>query len=267
MQVNTKNLAIQLISTDFDGTFFAEFESPPVPWELQALMADLQRQGAKWAINTGRDMSSLMEALGRAGLEIEPDYLVLVEREIHIRDESRFHAHADWNSACQLDQAMVFEHVKRDLPKLREWINSRFRAILYDDAYSPLCLIAHSNGDMDQIHAFLEAYCRTVPHLALVRNDVYARFSHDGYNKGTALAELTRGLGLTAANVFAVGDHLNDLPMLQPRYAHFIAAPANAVPAVKTAVQSLGGFVSAQPHGWGVADAMKHYLEAGSRRS
>ena len=63
---------IKLISTDFDGTLFAEFENPPIPQVLQDLIADLQRNGAKWVINTGRDMSSLMEALGRAGIAIEP---------------------------------------------------------------------------------------------------------------------------------------------------------------------------------------------------
>ena len=46
----------------------------------------------------------------------------------------------------------------------------------------------------------------------MVRNDVYARFSHAAYNKGTALAELTRRLGLHSRTVFAAGDHLNDLP-------------------------------------------------------
>ncbi len=115
---------------------------------------------------------------------------------------------------------------------------------------------------MDQIHAFLEAYCRTVPDLAMVRNDVYARFSHIGYNKGTALGELTRRLQLTAADVFAIGDHLNDLPMLAPQYARFVAAPANAVGAVKLAVRAQGGYVSAEPHGRGVAEAIKYYLAA-----
>jgi len=257
-------LPIKLISTDFDGTFFAEFESPPIPAELQALIDNLQQQGAKWAINTGRDMSSLMETLGRTGIDIEPDYLVLVEREIHIREESRFIPDAEWNNACRSAQADVFARVKGDLPRLQDWINSRFRAVIYDDVYSPLCLIAHNNGDMDQIHAYLQAYCRTVPHLAIVRNDVYARFSHEAYNKGTALADLTRRLQLTAADVFAIGDHLNDLPMLLPQYARFIAAPANAVGAVKLAVRTHGGYISAQPHGRGVAEAIKHYLDPGA---
>src|SRR5512143_2506560 len=98
--VTFMNLPIQLISTDFDGTIFAEFENPPVPRELEELIADLQSRGAKWVINTGRDMSSLMEALARARISIQPDYLVLVEREIHVRDGVRYVGLPDWNSSC-----------------------------------------------------------------------------------------------------------------------------------------------------------------------
>jgi len=52
------SLPIKLISTDFDGTLFAEFENPPIPERLITLIGDLQARGAKWIINTGRDMSS-----------------------------------------------------------------------------------------------------------------------------------------------------------------------------------------------------------------
>jgi hydroxymethylpyrimidine pyrophosphatase-like HAD family hydrolase len=255
------NLPIKLISTDFDGTLFAEFENPPIPRELGDLIGDLQARGAKWAINTGRDMSSLMEALGRSGARIEPDYLILVEREIHRHHESQYLPLEEWNRACTRDHARVFEHVVRDLPRIVAWINSRFHAIIYEDPYSPFCLIAGNNTDMDAIHQFLEEYCRTVPHLSVVRNDVYARFSHEGYNKGTALAEVTRRLGLTPNDVFAAGDHLNDLPMLKCEFARFLAAPQNAVGAVKAALRDQNGYISPHSHGRGVADAIKHYLD------
>src|SRR6266481_3002440 len=81
---------IKLISTDFDGTIFAEFENPPISRGLQDLIGALQDQGAKWVINTGRDMTSLMESLARAQIPIEPDALVLVEREIHWHQDSRY---------------------------------------------------------------------------------------------------------------------------------------------------------------------------------
>src|SRR5438093_6310762 len=198
-------LPIKLISTDFDGTIFAEFENPPIPGELQELLADLQSRGAKWVINTGRDMSSLMEALGRSGISVEPDFLVLVEREIHLHQDSCYIGLEQWNSECARAHAEIFARVQRDLPAIVEWINARFHARIYEDAYSPFCLIAGNNGDADVIHDFLSEYSRGIPHLTVVRNDVYARFSHAAYNKGTALAELTRRLGLSNADVFAIG--------------------------------------------------------------
>jgi HAD superfamily hydrolase (TIGR01484 family) len=251
---------IKLISTDFDGTLFAEFENPPIPEKLQRLIADLQGQGAKWVINTGRDMSSLMEALGRAGISVEPDYLVLVEREIHFHQDSQYIALEEWNAGCTKAHAEIFARVHADLPRIVAWVNERFHARIYEDPYSPFCLIAGNNKDADVIHEYLEEYCRTIPHLTVVRNDVYARFSHEAYNKGTALAELTRRLGLGSRNVFAAGDHLNDLPMLSNKHAHWLAAPSNAVEAVKEAVRKQKGYVSELSHGEGVADAIQYYL-------
>src|SRR5882757_11102186 len=109
---------IKILSTDFDGTMFAEFEDPPIPDELEKLIGELQAQGAKWVINTGRDMSSLMEALARAGISIEPDYLVLVEREIHLHKESQYVGLEEWNLACSLSHAEVFGRVQADLPQI-----------------------------------------------------------------------------------------------------------------------------------------------------
>jgi hydroxymethylpyrimidine pyrophosphatase-like HAD family hydrolase len=256
-------LPIKLLSTDFDGTLFAEFENPPIPRVLEELIGELQGRGAKWVINTGRDMSSLMETLGRAGISIEPDYLVLVEREIHLHRDSQYIGLEEWNAACTRTHADLFARIMPDLPQLVGWINARFHARIYEDPYSPLCLIAGNHGDMDEIHAYLTEYCEGVPHLTVVRNDVYARFSHAAYNKGTALAELTRRLGLAPEQVFAAGDHLNDLPMLARQYASFLAAPANAVAQVQAAVRDQRGYVSARTHGHGVAEAIKYYLEPG----
>lgn len=254
-------LPIKLISTDFDGTLFAEFENPPIPKHLLELIGSLQGQGAKWVINTGREMSSLMESLARAGISLQPDYLVLVEREIHSHHDSQYVGLHEWNSVCTRMHAELFALIGPALPPIVAWINERFQASIYEDAYSPLCLIARDNDQMDAMHAYLEDFCRTVPNLTVVRNDVYARFSHQAFNKGSALGEIARRLGVGATEVFAVGDHLNDLSMLSKRYAGFLAAPANAIPVVKKTVQQAGGYVSLRAHGHGVADAIKFYLE------
>ncbi len=250
-------LPIKLISTDFDGTLFAEFENPPIPEELLTLIGDLQSRGAKWVINTGREMASLMEALGRAHIPIQPDYLILVEREIYFHDGVRYAGLEEWNSECARLHAELFARVRPDLPRLTGWVNARFKATVYQDPYSPFCLLADNNGDADAIHRFLDDYARTIPNLAVVRNDIYARFCHSAYNKGTALAELARRLKVNAEHIFAAGDHLNDLPMLNRDHARYLAAPANAVEAVKKAVRNQNGFVSKFPCGKGVAEALK----------
>lgn len=250
-------LPIQLISTDFDGTLHADHEQPPVPVRLQELIGDLQRRGAKWVINTGRDLSSLMEGLGRARLSIQPDWLVTVEREIHFREGSRFFPLQPWNGDCERAHRELFKAVDKDLPRLFKWVNSHFRASVYSDTYSPFCLIAGTNADADDIEAHLKDYCESMPNLTVVRNDVYARFSHTAYSKGTALAEITRQLGLTRECVFAAGDHFNDLPMLLDEHARWVVAPANAIQPVKDAVLREGGYVSDRPCGHGVADGLE----------
>lgn len=257
---NPMTSPIKILSTDFDGTLHSEHEDPPVPVHLQKWIARLQASGVKWVINTGRDLSALMEGIGRAELSILPDYVVVVEREIYRHHESRFLADEDWNQRCTKDHEALFASIRADLPRLVDWVEERFNATVYSDPYSPFCLIAGHNHDADAILAHLEDYSLGVPNLTVVRNDVYARFSHRAYNKGTALAEIARQLDVGPEHILAAGDHLNDLPMLSREHAHRLIAPANAVPIVKEVVRNLGGYVSDLPWGHGVAQGLECLL-------
>ena len=252
-------LPIQLISTDFDGTLHAEFENPPVPVRLERNLAALQKQGAKWIINTGRDLSSLLETLARARLSIWPDYLGLVEREIYVREGHEYHPLAGWNSSCNTAHTALFAQMRPDVRRLTDWIEARFQATIYEDPFSPLCMIASSNAEADQILVYLEDYCSGVANLTVVRNDIYARFSHSSYNKGTVVGEVARRLGIAREAIFAAGDHLNDIPMLDGVYAGMVAAPQNAIPAVKALIEKVGGYQSDQPWGHGIASALEHF--------
>lgn len=254
-------MALRLISTDFDGTLFAEFEKPPVPERLVRLLAYFQRQGAKWVINTGRDLSSLLETLGRAQLPVQPDFLVLVEREIYVHDGARYLPDPDWNGACRDAHDVLFARVQPDLPELVRWISARQPAAVYDDPFSPLCVITKTVADADDISLHLEDYAKTVPDLSVVRNDIYLRFSHAAYDKGRCLAEIARRLGIGAAEIVAAGDHYNDLPKLRRDIAQHLIAPANAIPEVKAQVVGHGGYVSAQPCGHGVAAGLEFLLD------
>lgn len=253
-------LPIKLISTDFDGTLHAEHEDPPVPRDLQMMIAGMQSRGAKWVINTGRDLSSLLETLGRARLRITPDYVVVVEREIYSHQEAQFVQMPEWNDRCRAMHAELFARVRQDVKRLTQWVNRYSRAMVYEDSFSPFCIIAEHNDAMDAIQEMMEAYAAEVPGLATVRNDVYARFSHVAFNKGTALAELGRLLGVSAEETLAAGDHYNDESMLSGLYAKCVVCPDNAIPPIKELVRRQNGYVSHQPWGHGVARGLEHYL-------
>ena len=154
----------------------------------------------------------------------------------------------------------VQQRLAAEAPRLRQWVGERFRAALYHDEWSPFCMIARSNAEADTVQEHFAKFCRRFPQVAFVRNDVYARLSHVDYNKGTALAEIARQLGITADHVLAAGDHLNDLPMLSRQFARWLVAPANAVPQVKAQVVAQEGYVSHQPFGHGVARGIELVL-------
>jgi len=247
---------LRLISTDFDGTIHSDTEVPGIPLSLQRRLVDLQAAGVRWVINTGRDRASLAATLAEVSMAARPDFLVLVEREVYVREERGFVPLGGWNRRCDEDHQQVFERVRVDLDGLTAWIRSRFDATVYSDPWSPLCLMARTNRDADAVMVRLEEYCAGVPDLAVMRNDVYARFCHRAYHKGSALAEIGRHLGVGPAEILAAGDQLNDLPMLVPEVARWLVAPANAIEPVKAAVRRAGGHVSGRPAGHGVEEAL-----------
>jgi len=252
---------IQLISTDFDGTLHSDFGFAPIPEKTLQMIDRLQQQGVKWVINTGRDMPSLMEGLYRSGVKMMPDALVLVEREVHVFKNSAFESVETWNNACYEDHQQVFRKLRSDIPRLTSWVQTSSKAQIYEDAYSPFCLIAANNAEGDAIQEYMEDYCGEVPGLTVVRNSIYVRFSHHGYNKGTSLDEVRRLFGIAVENTFAIGDHLNDLPMLQLKHAKHLAAPSNAIDEVKNLLRKQGGYISPHPEGLGVADALEYFMK------
>ncbi len=67
-------------------------------------------------------------------------------------------------------------------------------------------------------------------------------------------------MGVLPLQIMAVGDHLNDLPMLDRRYAHHLACPANAVDAVKKRVITQGGHVSSTNVAEGLVEAWDRFF-------
>ncbi len=252
---------LQLICTDFDGTLHSDFTEPAVPIALQEKLRELQDNGVKWIINTGRTLEDLQYGLDKADLSVYPDYVVVVERDIYRYEGDEFIPHNEWNERCAAAQAALFAHIADRLPEIFEWVNLHFTANVYEDKWSPFCLIAGNNPDADEIQEFVEKKFADEPLLSFVSNDVYARLSHTEYTKGTALKEITRLLNIPCDGVLAAGDHWNDVSMLQPDCAQWIVAPANAITEVAQYVKSINGFIARSDCGLGVLEGLEWALK------
>jgi hydroxymethylpyrimidine pyrophosphatase-like HAD family hydrolase len=115
---------------------------------------------------------------------------------------------------------------------------------------------------MDRVTEFIERASAKNPKFNYQRNTVYLRFCHADYHKGAALAELARLIEVPRENIFAAGDHHNDISMLDGKFAAMPACPANAIPEVKEAVWKAGGFIAQKDHGAGVHQALQFFASS-----
>ncbi|HEY0256435.1 MAG TPA: HAD hydrolase family protein, partial [Candidatus Methylacidiphilales bacterium] len=76
--------------------------------------------------------------------------------------------------------------------------------------------------------------------------------------KGVCLEAIANGLGVLPMQTFVIGDHLNDLPMMDRRYARHLACPGNAVDEVKKKIQMEGGYVAQASVAEGTVEAWDH---------
>jgi len=133
-------------------------------------------------------------------------------------------------------------------------------AEVISDTGSPFGIFAKSEAHANQIAGEAESLLSDFPEIMLVRNSVYARFAHIDFHKGSCLEAIAAEEGIARENCFAIGDHLNDLHMLNPRYAGHIACPANATESVKQAVRNHGGYVANGEAADGVVEALEHFF-------
>jgi hypothetical protein len=252
---------IRLLSTDFDGTLVDHYGNPPVDDELFSVLRDLRSRGVLWAVNTGRDLHFVDDGLREFAFPIQPDFVLTAEREVfHRGADGGWQDFGDWNRRCYDAHDVLFESASVLLDDIRLFLKQAGEGaepIL--EGSRMVGLASKSEQQMDRICEFLERERVKVPGFAYMRNTIWVRFCHEAYSKGTALAELARLTGISRDEIFAAGDHYNDLPMLDGIHAKWVMCPENAVEAVKQTVIGAGGYVAKNRCSSGVVEALAHF--------
>ena len=266
--MSTSASPVLLISTDFDGTLVEHGNPAPFSPLLVEILHTLRARGVRWTINTGRSLSSLEEGLESFALPIHPDFVITTEREI-FQPAPNGHGWEDfgpWNARCAQLHTELFAAAAPMLAQVAAFVRHETRAELQygrrtrrgHGAPDELAgVVARDDAEMDRIVARLDAIRVRVPKFSYQRNSIYLSFCHVDYDKGTALAELGRMIGVAADGTFAIGDHQNDLPMLTGVHARHVACPANSIDEVKRVVRAAGGYVARAGYSAGVIEALR----------
>lgn len=252
---------IKLLSTDFDGTLVNHFEKPTVTPALFTVFKQLRERGVLWAVNTGRVVWHIVEGLEEFGFPIQPDFILTSERHVFrpAKNGKDWEDFGDWNQRCEEAHRALYAEAREAYDAIENFVKSKSGAQVITDAGTTVGLIASSEEEMDRICEFIDKKRRHFPKFHYQRNTMYVRFCHADYSKGAALGELGRLLAIPRDEIFAAGDHYNDIPMLDGTHARWVACPGNSATAVKETVRNAKGYVAKASCSEGVIEALRHF--------
>src|SRR5436305_11822988 len=195
---------IKLLSLDFDGTLVSRVSEPVLDAGCMKLIADLQNDGALFAINTGRSVDLLESGLTDFEFPLRPDFILTTEREVFRpgNNGEKWEPFGDWNERCARDHAELFSSSESILAEVVDFVNQKTKAQLLYHSQGLEGLRAENEEEMERIVAFIDEARGKEPKFNYQRNTIYLRFCHADYHKGAALAELARLIDIPRENIF-----------------------------------------------------------------
>jgi HAD superfamily hydrolase (TIGR01484 family) len=251
---------VRLLSMDFDGTLVSESDHPPFPSELVDTLNLLRSAGVSLALNTGRTIELVDSGLAVNRFPIQPDFALTTERDLYRWNGSAWESLGDWNHVCKQRHEELYLNSLKFLSELEAFALNLKGTKIHRESDRFVGVITANSRQMDEFCAYVDRRRDGLPEFSYQRNSIYLRFCHLDYNKGTVLAELQRLMGFSPEETFAVGDNFNDLPMLDVKFARYLACPANSIAEVKSAVETHGGIVATKKSGDGVAQALRQFF-------
>jgi len=130
-----------------------------------------------------------------------------------------------------------------------------YQEIVDDDSAIILKVSVHSKQGRDVLDPLKDELYRVVPRLAITASSKRnLEINHEGAQKGIAVSQLAKQLGIKADEVMTLGDNINDISML--KWAKYSVAMANAEPEVK----DIAKFKTSSNRQNGVAEAISRVL-------
>ncbi|MCI3926888.1 HAD family hydrolase [Paenibacillus sp. TRM 82003] len=266
---------IRLVVSDLDGTLLSPDHK--VSRSVITSIRKYVREGGLFTIATGRPLYTARSVIDQIGIDIP---VILCNGAVlaaggHVLERSMLravkvadllsHAHAAGLNVLLFRESGIevfdrnaeidaFEHKESVVckvvePESKEWRGGELeKAILL--------------GDMHQVKAVLEHWKSVLDtDISVFQSEPnYVEVVSGGVNKGTALLRLSVMLGVRPEQIMAIGNQMNDLPML--RQAGIGVAVANSPDELKKNAD----YVCHTSYGGGVVEAIEQLVYGGNER-
>lgn len=256
---------IRLICLDFDGTIMV-YDEPPGFFHPAAIdvLNGLVERGIAWCTNSGRDVDGQMKILELSrthGLRHMPAVLLCSESYIFEQRDETYAPSEPWNSTAKKTLRQFHRGIQETVrPKLDDWI-AQYRPEVYIAEEYTTFNVADADGQPLRFSKDIEATILGIPDAVVSRNGGWISILPAELGKGNVLLGYLRLAGLQSGDALAIGDHLNDINMLNGTAARHVACPANAMAEVVDAVSAAGGYVARAMGPEGTVEAVKYFLE------
>ncbi|MGM0137812.1 hypothetical protein IGI65_000214 [Enterococcus sp. DIV0755b] len=266
---------IKMIAIDLDGTLLDN--NKKISPRNKAALAKAKAQGVKIVLCTGRPLRAIRPYLEELQLKEAGDYSitfngglvqkndtgeVMAKSTLSYANVKELIALAE---ALELPLDVVSDEIVYVLPTdpNHESIYAKLNPLLHfeplttaaltEDLLYNKAVVAFEQSYLDQQLAKIPAALNERYEIIKTR-DVLLEFMPKGVTKAYGCQLLAQHLNITAAEVMAIGDEENDLPMIE--YAGLGVAMENAVPMIKAAAN----VVTASNTDDGVAQVVEKYV-------
>lgn len=243
---------IKLIAIDLDGTLLDEEKK--ISNENKRVLAEAKAKGVKIVLCTGRPLAAMAHYLQELGLVDEGDFSItfngglvqkndtgeIMEKKVMtVADIHRLYDLAQQldlpldvlsdNRVLELPSAPKKQSLYNVLNKLLQFQPATL-ADITDEFVLNKAVIAYPQEELDPKIKEIPATFHERYEIIKTRS-MLLEFMPKGVTKAYGISLLAKDLGLEPAEIMAIGDEENDLPMIE--YAGLGVAMENAVPAVK----------------------------------
>lgn len=257
---------LSLVCLDFDGTIVVYDEEPGFlhPAAVETINA-LAERGIGWCTNSGRGPDSqlrILELSRLRGLSHMPDALLCSESLIFRRRDGTYVPCEPWNTLAQIRLTSFHRKVQAAVrPHLDDWKQKYEPETYVGEGYTTFNVV-DADGRTERLLAELKEAVRDVEHAMVTRNGGWLVLLPDDLGKGNVLRGYQKVAGIAHEATLAVGDHFNDISMLDGSAARHVGCPANAIADVVRTVVGAGGYVARGQGAEGTVEIIQHYLSA-----